>query len=465
MSVVQKNLRDPTASVSAPRASPADGPRSIEARRVPPMRGLAGRLNIFQRTMLDWRELYPYIAVHAARIASPFDYVAAKNAIDSTLEHAGLTGLTLDARRARYEWRGGPSRIALEVIAAGNDWTATLAAVFQRQLNEPFAADGPIDPFRFFAIDAGNAFFLGVAYDHFIAGGDSIIVLLNTIADRYAGAAVTDAPMSRYPRTHRRLFVRHPLRFLRGLARLPSMAASCRRTIRPRYRAIADGYNAFTFFTLEPAEYATLRKSAKEWGVTLNDALIALLLLAQDAQMPDRDRKKRRHELAVASIMNLRDAHREDTRATFGQFLSSFRVSHPVPPGITLRELAQDVHRATARVKSEKLYLTTLGAIAVDRVVGRFRTREQRMGVYAKSYPVGAGVSSLNVNALWHAADGSAPIYIRGVPTGPASPIVVAVTTSGDTLCAGITYRTAAAGPDDIRKLRVHIQRSIQTLK
>jgi hypothetical protein len=87
------------------------------------------------------------------------------------------------------------------------------------------------------------------------------------------------------------------------------------------------------------------------------------------------------------------------------------------------------------------------------------------MGVYAKSYPVGAGVSSLNVNALWHAADGSAPIYIRGVPTGPASPIVVAVTTSGDTLCAGITYRTAAAGPDDIRKLRVHIQRSIQTLK
>ncbi len=58
--------------------------------------------------------------------------------------------------------------------------------------------------------------------------------------------------------------------------------------------------------------------------------------------------------------------------------------------------------------------------------IGRFQTREQRLGVYAKSYPVGAGVSSLNVNALWHAADGSgAPLYIRGVPTGPASPIVV----------------------------------------
>jgi len=244
------------------------------------------------------------------------------------------------------------------------------------------------------------------------------------------------------------------------------MVSSCRRTIRPRYRTLADGHNAFTFFTLEPAEYATLRTAARGWGVTLNDALIALLLLAQDAQMPDRDRAKRRHELAVASIMDLRDAHREDTRATFGQFLSSFRVSHPVPPGITLGELAQDVHRATARVKREKLYLTTLGAIAVDRIAGRFRTRDQKLGVYAKSYPVGAGVSSLNVNALWESATNSgAPLYIRGVPTGPASPVVVAVTTSGDTLCAGITYRTAAAGPDDILDLQVHIKSRIRALK
>ncbi len=44
------------------------------------------------------------------------------------------------------------------------------------------------------------------------------------------------------------------------------------------------------------------------------------------------------------------------------------------------------------------------------------------MRVYAKNYPVGAGMSSLNVNALWRAADGApAPRYIRGVPTGPLS--------------------------------------------
>jgi len=465
MSVVQKTLRDPAPSSAVAEPRHDDGTRPERGRRTR-MRHLSGRLNLFQRTMLDWRELHPYIAVHAARIVGPLRHAAVKRAIDATLEETGLTGLELDRHRGRYEWRGGRSSGALEVVAAGEDWATTLATVFERHLNEPFAADGAIDPFRFFAIDQGDAFFLGIAYDHFIAGGDSIIVLLNAIADRYAGSASPAAPLSRYPRTHWRLFARHPLHFVRGLARLPAMASSCRRTVRPRYREIADGRNAFTFFTLDPAEYLALRKAAKAWGVTLNDALIALLLLAQDAQMPNRDRTKRRHELAVASIMNLREAHRVDQRGTFGQFLSSFRVSHPVPPGITLRELAQDVRGATARVKREKLYLTTLGAIAVDRVVGRFRNREQKMGVYAKSYPVGAGVSSLNVNALWHSADGGGPpAYIRGVPTGPASPIVVAVTTSGDTLCAGITYRTAAAGPDDIRKIQACIRSRIQALQ
>ena len=177
------------------------------------MKRLAGRLNLFQRTMLDWRELHPYIAVHAARIAEPLDTAAARRAIDETLEHAGLTGLELDRRRGRYEWRGGPSASALEVIDAGVDWATTLATVFERQLNAPFTDDGRIDPFRFFAIDQGDAFFLGIAYDHFVAGGDSIVVLLNAIADRYAGMPAPVAPLSRYPHTHRRLFARHPLRF------------------------------------------------------------------------------------------------------------------------------------------------------------------------------------------------------------------------------------------------------------
>jgi len=427
---------------------------------------LPGRLNLFQKAMLEWRDMHPYVAVHAVRIAVPFDRMALGRAIGDTLAASGLTGLEFDRARGRYAWRGGPADVRVEAIAAGSDWQATLAHVFERQLNQPFPRDGRLDPFRFFALDTDDDdFLMGVAYDHFIAGGDSIIVLLNAIADRYAGHPAPAATLDRYPRTHLRLFARHPWRFIRGVGRLPGMAASCRATLRPRYRSLADGHNAFTFFTFDPIEYSALRTTCREWGVTLNDALIALLLLAQDAALPGRDRRKRRHQLAVASIMNLRDSHGEDVYRTFGQFLSSFRVSHPVPPGITLEALARDVHHAAARVKREKLFLTTLFALGVDRVIGRFQTKEQRMGVYAKSYPVGAGVSSLNVNALWRAADGSGvPAYFRGVPTGPTTPIAIAVTTSGDTLCAGVSYRTAAVTPEAIARMESDIRSRIRAL-
>jgi hypothetical protein len=422
-----------------------------------------GRLNLFQATMLDWRELHPYNAVHAVRIARVLDEAALARAIDSELSAAGLRGLVLDRSRCRYAWRGGGGAIAIEKVEPGTDWRASLAGAFERHLNAPFPRDGAIDPFRFFAMPVDGGFFLGLAYDHFIAGGDSIVALLDAIVARHAGEPAHVAPMRLYPRTHAHLFARHPVRFARGLARLPALARSCRRTIRPRYRAIEDGHNGFTFFQLDDVQYQALRNASRRWGVTLNDALMALLLAAQDAAMPRRDTSSRRHELAVASIINLRREHGEDPRATFGQFLSSFRIAHPVPPGTTLETLARDVHRATARIKREKLFLTTLFAMGVDRIIGRMQTPQQRMGVYAKSYPVGAGVSSLNVDALWHGGD--PPFYIRGVPTGPLSPVVVAVTTSSARMCLGISYRTTALTAEQAAALGNDLVSRIDALK
>lgn len=447
------------------KTRPDAGPARRAERVANSRRSFPGRLNLFQATMLDWRDFHPYNAIHAVEIDRPLDGARVAAAIEGELARAGLAGLELDRAHARYAWRGGRPDVVLETLSPGPDWTVALAQAFERHLNAPFVRDGRMNPFRFFVMPVEAGFFLGIAYDHFIAGGDSIIVLLNAIAARYAGSASTDAPLRLYPRTHARLFLRHPLAFARALRRLPAQIASCRRTIRPRYRRAEDGYNAFTFFRVAPERYRALRDAARAWEVTLNDALMALLLLAQEATLPPRDMAGRRHELAVASIVNLRGAHGEDAHATFGQFLSSFRVSHPVPAGITLRELARDVHAATSRIKREKLFLTTLFAMAVDRSIGRWRTLPQRMAVYAKSYPVGAGVSSLNVDALWRRADGeAAPLYVRGVPTGPLSPIVLAVTTSADRLCVGISYRTTAFSQDDVAALRDDLLRRIEAL-
>ena len=408
-----------------------------------------GRLNLFQRAMLEWRGQHPYNAVHAARIERALDPDALVSVIAAELREAGLTGLHLDAARGRYAWRGGPAQVALERVDASDGWEGALAHAFERHLNRAFPREGALEPFRFFVVPDGSAFLLGLAYDHFIAGGDAIVALLEAISARYLGVRERASALRRYPPTHWRLFARHPLAFLRGFARLPRLAASCRRTIRPRYRDIADGYNAFMLFALDEGDYHALRQAAKRWGVTVNDALMALLLVAQDAAMPGRDLRKRRHELAVASIVNLRAAHGDDAHDTFGQYLGSFRVSHPVPPGVALADVAADVHRATTRVKHERLYLATLFAMAVDRQLGRLQSRKQRMGIYAKNYPVGAGVSSLDVDALWRDAASKPALYLRGVPTGPLSPLVAAVTTCGARMWIGLSFRPTAISRED----------------
>ncbi len=69
----------------------------------------------------------------------------------------------------------------------------------ERQLNLAFPAGGRIEPFRFFAVEAAPAFHLGLAYDHFIAGGDSIARLLQRLVEDYCGIIRQPARHCRAP--------------------------------------------------------------------------------------------------------------------------------------------------------------------------------------------------------------------------------------------------------------------------
>lgn len=430
------------------------------------MTRLPGRLNVFQLTMLEWRDQHPYSAVHAMRLPSipPAEALAA--AIAAERAQIGIGLLELDRRRRRYAWRDPPPT-PVERTAAADDPRALSVALereIERQMNTPFPGGNILDPFRFFVVPAAAGGYLGLAYDHFIAGGDSIVRLMNRLADRLAGRPQPAAPAPIYPPTHWPLFLRHPLRVARAVARMPAMARSCRRTLRPRYRDIGDGHNGFALHRLQAADLETLTRCAARWSVTFNDLLIALLLLARDLPTRSRLACARRRELAAASVMNLRSLHGDTTRDAFGQFLGSFRVSHPVPPGITVDALARDIHRETTRVKRRHLYLAGLIAMRADRIIGRFQTPRQRMGTYAKGYPVNAGTSTLNVDALWR-SPGGPPEYLRGVPTGPLAPMVLAATTAAGGIWAGISYRTAAFERREADAVWMDIMTRLQSLR
>jgi hypothetical protein len=428
------------------------------------------KLNLFQATMLRWRELHPYNAVHVVRVDLPLDAARLTRDLDDTLLSLGLTGLVLDAARRRFEFTGGPPHAELCVVASEPDVSAVLHARIEREINTPFPADGRFEPFRFFAVDAGASFHLGLAYDHFVAGGDSIVALIRSIVSRYSGAEAGTAqgqPPNVHPPTFGRLFMREARRVLRGLPGLVEISANCARSARPRYPGGRDRQNAYASFHVDVAGLAAITSAARAWDVTRNDLLMATLLQALSPHAGEARRSTRRSEVALVSIINVRRDFQPGVGMTFGQFLSSFRVSHPVPAGIPLRELARDVGAASRRIKRDKLYLQTLIAMGAGGVIWRFLSPARREVFHGKAYPVWAGFTPLDVDAVWQEAGAGTPPrhYLRAVSTGPLAPMIVAVTAAGQGLHFGISYRTAAFTHDDIAGIGSDIVSCLRNLQ
>jgi hypothetical protein len=141
-------------------------------------------------------------------------------------------------------------------------------------------------------------------------------------------------------------------------------------------------------------------------------------------------------------------------------------LGHRVPPGISLEQLARDVHAQSTAVKRGRLYFQTLLGMGVTGLIWRRLSPERRVRFHAKSYPVWAGMTALNVDALWRdtATVTPPPQYIRGVSTGPLAPLVVAATTAARVLQFGFSYRTAAFDRASIDRIVAGISDSIQRL-
>jgi hypothetical protein len=420
--------------------------------------------------MLRWRDLHPYNPVHVVRIPAALDAQLLRDCIGERLAGLGLTGLVLDTDRWRFRYEGGPATVELALATAGNDPLVALSEAIEREFNTPFPRAPRTSPFRFFAVDDDGAFQLALAYDHFVAGGDSIARLLTGIACAYTGRGVGDRPatLERYPATYRRAFLHHPLWTIGAILGLPRLIASSRRAHRPRYADAQDAYNAFTYFRLEPAQTRALVGAGKAWGVTVNDLLMATLLQALSPLAIERRRARRRTELAVASIVNIRQDFDARAGSALSPFLAAFRVGHPVPEGIGLKQLVQDVHAATARIKRGHLYLQSILALGVSALLWPFLSPQRRHRFYPKYYPAWAGVTALNVNPIWDrvgVAETAALDYMRAVPTGPLCPLVFAVTTVRDVFHVGVSFRTAAFSRDTVDGLTAEFVRCIDRLE
>jgi hypothetical protein len=418
---------------------------------------MRGRANSFQKTMLQWDEMHPYNAVHVVRIPGILDMAQLRRCLNTTLESRGLTNLRLNLAAHRYEYDGGPTDWDVKVIADGDEPLGLLQAEIEQQLNTPFRTGKRFQPFRFFAVPGSNTFLLGLSYFHPVADAESIVLLLRDLVRAYAQKGATETPtrLDLYPDHRARLLFRHPVVVARKLLALPEQIRNLKQSHRPRYRDPQDLRNGFSLFSLDSGRLHRLLAAGKSWNLTANDLLLALILKSFSPLSTGRANAARRRKLSVGCIVNLRRELRVDSPRTFGLFLGSFTVTHAVSRDITLRELAADIRAQTVLIKRQRLYLATPMELGLGRFVLRLFSPERRRKFYQKHYPLWGGLTNMNLNSLWEQSKDGGPMdYIRGVSTGPVTPLVFSVTTVGDRANIGLVYRRAVFSDAQVEQMK-----------
>jgi hypothetical protein len=205
---------------------------------------MQARLNIFQKSMLQWNDLHPYNAVHVVRIPGALDVERLKNVITTTLEGKGLTGLTLNRRLGSYQYHGGSSSAEIKVTTVDAASYPCFAEEIEHQLNTPFTQAECFSPFRFFVVPEVGSFSLGLVYFHPIADAECILILLKEMVDAYRGQSSPGLanPVDRYPPRRDHLLSLPPGVLARKLVTLPSHIRAMRSACRPRSRSQGGPY-------------------------------------------------------------------------------------------------------------------------------------------------------------------------------------------------------------------------------
>jgi len=414
---------------------------------------VSGRLNDFQRTMLQWNGLHPYNAVHVLRIEGSIGRERFEDRVRHILTTAGLTNYSVEEGRGRYRYEGGEADCEAAYLGGGEEPLKTVHHEMERQLNAPFPCEGRFQPFRFFLVPAGDGCFVGLAYFHAAADADSVGRLLFEVV----AACFDETPG---PLRDRSLSERMSSRIPGGSPwSAPGRVRSAyrrfqalRRCHRPPAGAPDDTRNAWFGLALDEPESSAVLARTKRLGVTVNDLSLASLLQALVPVTSARFDGHRTH-LAAGCVVNLRHDLPESRRKDFGLYLGTFSVIHPLPPGTGLEALVGEVRRQTAEVKRRKLYLASRLEFRLNRFFF-LRQRSARRGqFYRKVFPAWGSITNFKVDLGsgglgWRAKD-----YLRAVSAGAALPLVVGITGFEGRLNFGFSFRPGLIPEVDAREI------------
>lgn len=424
-----------------------------------------GRMNAFQRVMYQWSDLHPYNAVHAYRIARPLHAERLRESVRQVYRQIGYGFVETDAagRWYRHELDQSPP---LEILDGGHNVEAVLRDLFARELNTPYERPR-CRPMRFSAVAVGPAdHYVCIGYNHWTADSVAARLLARRILNLYLNLGLPQEPAPElYPETYRQVFGPKlgRLRVVRALGRAVVEFLWHQRICRAPYTAVTHFPVGYAMSATADGAVDRLRHFARALGATVHDVMLAALARAMVENLPRRATGDGFRPLAMGTIVDTRGDSELELSNTFGTFLSYYAVNFLAEPGAGLAEVTRRVAALTRPIKAERAYLDALPQMRLFSMVWPLLSA-RRKAYYARLVlPMTAGISNVVVRDAWlNAPEGPIVDYLRGSPTGPMLPLTAAVTTLGNRINIGMTYRQAGFTASRLRAILAMFQDQLE---
>ncbi|MEN6407637.1 MAG: condensation domain-containing protein [Thermoguttaceae bacterium] len=406
-----------------------------------------GRLNAFQRLMLQWSELHPYSAVHIYKIAHPSNPEGLVDSIRNTYLDLGIGLVEVDEVGLSYRHRVDHFP-EVTVVRGQESPTTLLDEHVTRELNRRF--ERPCcKPWRFGIVEAGaNSHYLVLTYDHWVADSTAARQVLRHVLDRYCS---WNRPENRpsldlYPGTYREVFANR----LGGPKLLGIGARAVQHWLRNHSTARIP-YSSSEQMDIRFESHRTasdtvprLRHFAHSLDATVHDVILAALGRAMAEHLPRRALRKKQ-PMALGTIVNARGESQEDLGSSLGAFLGYYLVRLASDKSLSLADAVRCVAATTGPIKSHRRYLDSLFNMKLASMVWPHLNATRKRHFMPTMLPLTAGVSNVLVRDDWMQESGSGDIveYARGASTGPILPLVLTPTTWNGEMNVGVSYRIA----------------------
>lgn len=421
------------------------------------------RFTGLQKMMLRWEAFHPVNAVHVVFLKAAWQPSELTNAVRSAFQSLGIGPLEIRNRHWFRYVSTGPSLADVEVQQTPP--TESLSQTMEFALNEPFPS-GPHWPFRFQsrATPDGGTILL-VTYRHLISDAFGIAYVLKSILRELFGLKPCCQPLNLDPPPLATLFPRQfgVRGFWRQRVKTLSEIVTSRSCLAFPEPDVDDHHMVVT---VPPSGISTavVTEHSREREITVQELLYAALIEALGLELSEHVKSHpHRDRISVYCPTDLRRLAPETLATAFGQCLGGVTVRAPFRLDAAFSEILRAVTTQTEKLRitrSDILYdsqMRTMAAVwdCLPQRINRF--------LGPTLVPLTGFISNVNLSSLLaeELTTGQVGDYVRATGTGLMVPLMLGVTTLGESLSLSATHRKGALSQCQVDRICQHVRRRL----